>query len=36
MYLQVPQNAGNFPISWERISFAGRPLLRGISKYVIH
>jgi hypothetical protein len=31
MNLRVPQNAGNFLISWETVSFSRRPLLHGVS-----
>ena len=31
MNLRVPQNAGNFLISWGFVSFSGTPLLHGVS-----
>jgi hypothetical protein len=35
MNFRVPQNAENFLISWELLSFSRRTLLHGISKYCI-
>jgi len=31
IHLRVPQNVGNFLITWEPVSFSGRTLLYGIS-----
>jgi hypothetical protein len=32
MNLWVPQNAGNFLISWKPVSFSRRTLLHGVSR----
>jgi hypothetical protein len=32
---RIPQNAGNFFISWETVSFSRRILLHGVSIYIL-